>query len=208
LDNAKVSDFKWLRLENYSFINELSVNDFIKEIEWRNTLFYLAEGTDVLNEADFEETIHFIRIFSGDPLLQVYSKEELFYNKRMDDYMVATGKSASLSRDRPLLPGDTGVSPVCFTELAFYNLTAIKQGAYVFDGDGNIEGLNPHYMLATVSKNIPEDMNHKLLLDLYLSEATDEEILSSIKNCCLNGAKCFQFQSLTFYHKEEWELKR
>jgi len=181
MGNAVVSDFSWFDLNNYSFIENISVYDFIHEIEWRHTLFYCAEGKDVLNDEGFEDSIKYIRVFRGDPHLDVNSEEEILFNKEFDAYIEASGQKEAMSRDRPSLPHDTGVMPVSFAQLAMYNRAAIQKGAYFLNENGDFNALNPHYMLATVSKNVPDYMSHSILLDISLGEATDDEILSSIR---------------------------
>ncbi len=181
MDKANVSDFSWFDLSNYSFIENLSVYDFIHEIEWRHTLFYCSDSVGDLSEASFDDTIKYKRIFNGDPHLEIYSEEEISFNKEMDDYMKASGRADALKRDKPSLKHDTGVMPLSFAELAMYNKVAINKGAYWINKGGELETLDPQYMLAAVSKNVPEYMSHRILLDLWLAEATDNEILSSIK---------------------------
>lgn len=181
MDKASVSDFTWFNLNNYSFINELSVYDFIQEVEWRHTLFFCSDGKDVLNDASFEDSIKYTRIFRGDPYLELSSKEEIEFNLEHEEYLRASGQAEALSRDGPSLPHDTGVMPVSFAELSMYHRVAIQKGAYILDDDGSFKYLNPNYMLATVSSNVPDYLNHRLLLDLWLEEATDDEILSSIR---------------------------
>ncbi|EKR1728945.1 TPA_asm: hypothetical protein G4L33_001154 [Salmonella enterica subsp. enterica serovar Madelia] len=181
MDKAVVSDFSWFDLSNYSFIEGLSVYDFIHEIEWRHTLFYCSDNVGHLDDVSFEDGIKYKRIFRGDPNVSVDSEEEISFNKEMDEYLRSSGKGDALNRDKPSLKHDTGVMPLSFSELAMYNKVAIDQGAYFVNKDGELEELNPQYMLATVSKNVPEYFNHRILLDLWLAEATDNEILSSIK---------------------------
>ncbi|MBP2835700.1 DUF6387 family protein [Dickeya parazeae] len=181
MDKAVINDFSWFDLRNYAFINNISVYDFINEIEWRHTLFYCAEGENVLNDASFEDSIKYIRIFRGDPHLEIDSEEEISFNNEMDNYLRSSVGNEVLSRESPSLAHGIGVMPVSFAELAMYNRVAIQKGVYFLDETGSFKALHPDYMLATVSKNTPKHMDTRLLLDLWLNEATDEEILSSIR---------------------------
>jgi len=181
VDKATVSELSWFNLNNYSFIESLTVYEFITEIEWRHTLFYCADGDDVLKNGGFEDTIKFERIFRGDPHIDMYSEEEIEFNEEVESLMLKEYGREKMNRERPLLRHDTGVMPLTFAELAMYNRVAIKKGAYYQSKSGDLQEFNPHYMLASVSKNTDDLMNDRVAIDLYLGEATDAEILSSIK---------------------------
>lgn len=181
MSKAVIKDFSWFDINNYAFINDLTINEFIKELEWRHSLFYCYDDEKSLDEQSFEDSIKYIRIFRGDPHLDVYSEEEIAFNNEFDEYMITSGKAEALKRDKPMLSHDIGVMPISFAELSIYSKIAHEKGAFSLNSEGDYSVFNPHYMLASVSGNVPDYLNHKVLLDLWLEEATDEEILSSLR---------------------------
>lgn len=179
MEKATISDFAWFNIDNYEFINQLTVEEFIDEIAWRHSLFYCHDENKTLDEIGFEDSIKYLRVFRGDPHLNVNSPEEIEFNNEFDEYAKSSGRDTS--SDRPMLPHDIGVMPVSFAELSQYGRVAHEIGAYSFDEEGNYSHIDPKSMLGSVSCSVPDYMNHRVLIDLWLCEATDEEILSSIK---------------------------
>ena len=179
MERATMNDFAWFKIENYEFINKITVEEFIHELEWRHTLFYCLDEDKTLDELGFEDSIKYLRIFRGDPHLNKDSPEEIQFNKEYDEYAKLTGRDTS--SDKPMLPNELGVWPVSFAELSHYASVAQNMGTYSLDEHGSYTHIDPKYMLASVSCNVPEYLSNKVLIDVCLSEATDEEILSGIK---------------------------
>ena len=179
MEKATISDFSWFRIDNYEFIKKITVEDFIHELEWRHTLFYCHDENKTLDELGFEDSIKYLRIFRGDPYININSPEEIEFNNEYEEYAKSSGRDTS--SDRPMLPHDLGVMPVSFAELSQYSKLAQEIGAYAFDENGIYSHIDPRRMLASVSCNAPSYMSHKVLMDVWLDEATDEEILSSLK---------------------------
>lgn len=179
MEKATISDFAWFNIDNYDFINKITVEELIHELEWRHTLFYCHDENKTLDELGFEDSIKYFRIFRGDPHLNINSPEEIEFNKEYEEYAKSSGRDTS--SDRPMLPHDQGVMPLSFAELSQYSKVAQEIKAYSLDDNGNYTHIDPRSMLASVSYNAPDYMNHKVLIDIWLDEATDEEILSSLK---------------------------
>lgn len=179
MKKAKINDFSWFKIENYKFINTITVEEFIHELEWRHTLFYCHDEDKSLDELGFEDSIKYFRIFRGDPRININSPEEVQFNKECDEYAKVSGRDTS--SDKPMLPHELGVWPVSFAELSHYASVSQKMGVYSLDEHGHYSNFDPKYMLASVSCNVPDYLSHKVLVELCLSEATDEEILSGIK---------------------------
>ena len=179
MEKATISDFSWFKIDNYDFIKKLTVEDFIHELEWRHTLFCCHDENKTLDELGFEDSIKYLRIFRGDPHININSPEEIEFNNECEEYAKSSGRDTS--SDRPMLPHDLGVMPVSFAELSQYSKLAQEIGAYAFDENGIYSHIDPRSMLASVSCNAPSYMSHKVLMDVWLDEATDEEILSSLK---------------------------
>lgn len=61
---ATRKDLTWFDINNYDFINDLTLVGLIKELEWRECLFNELANPD--DSFDYENDIKFNRIFNGD----------------------------------------------------------------------------------------------------------------------------------------------
>lgn len=173
---ATKKDLSWFDLDNYDFINKLTLSEFIQELEWRD-LLYQAFSDDSGIFAG-ENNIKYQRIFAGDPHLEALNEEE----KEINEYIQQINDEApslwNEHGDLPSLPSALGVSPVSFTALSMYGFTAIDQG--FFKRDDEYFYIRPEAMLASVSGNLADCLEDTALVSIDLNDATDEEILASM----------------------------
>lgn len=187
MSKATNDDLSWFNIDNYNFISNLTVKDFIRELDWRYTLFKCHDRETPLDEMYFEDKIKYVRIFRGDPNLEVLSKEEAEFNKEHEAYVkkereiYADTYGVDRSINLPMLSKHVGISPLSFIEILMYAKAAEKEGYFSLERDEEYLHILPEAVLGSFSLNMPEHFHHKVLADIWLSEGTDEEILESMR---------------------------
>lgn len=174
---ATKKDLSWFDLNNYGFINELTLSEFIKELEWRDFLYRNVNEDTLIFDEEYE--IKYQRIFKGDPNLDVLNEEEKEINNFIQSIHNQTPSLRNIHGDLPRIPSSLGVSPITFTELSMYGYSAIDQG--FFKRDEEFFYIKPEAMLASVSGNLKECLTDMVLLSVDLNDATDEEIIVSMR---------------------------
>lgn len=173
---ATKKDLSWFDINNYNFINGLTLSQFIKELEWRDFLY--RDVDDDPSSFDREDAIKYERIFSGDPNLDVPNKEEKEIEEFIESAHAQGDSLRSIYGDLPKIASALGVSPITFTELSMYGYAAIDQG--FFKRDEEYVYIKPESMLASVSGNLEECFTNMVLVSIDLEDATDEEIIASM----------------------------
>ncbi|ECL4593620.1 TPA_asm: hypothetical protein G4G45_003822, partial [Salmonella enterica subsp. enterica serovar Sandiego] len=74
MSRATKKDLSWFDLNNYNFINKLTLSEFIQELEWREFLYRNVNEDSLIFDDEYE--VKYQRIFSGDPNLDVPNEEE------------------------------------------------------------------------------------------------------------------------------------
>lgn len=173
---ALKKEFSWFSMKNYEFIDELTIPQLIQELEWRDLLFrYLREeGFDIEND---EVYIKYERVFKGDPYLDQKNEDELEINNMIKS--IHEQNQYDRGEDLPSLDSKLGVSPLHFAELSFYACVAIDQG--IFKRDEEYLSIKTNAMLSSVTGNLDGYFDNRVLAEIDLDEATDEEILTSLK---------------------------
>ncbi|XRP05744.1 DUF6387 family protein [Enterobacter cloacae] len=175
-DSSYKKDLSWFNLSNYDFINNLTLSEFIVELEWRDFLYRNVNEDDLFFDEEYE--IKYQRIFGGDPHLDIPNEEE----KEIDEFVrkvnSETPSLLNMYGTLPHLPSALGVSPISFTELSMYGYSAIDQG--FFKRDDEYCFIKSDAMLASVSGNLDDCFTNSVLLSVNLDDATDEEIIASM----------------------------
>lgn len=173
---ATKNDLSWFDLDNYNFINSLTLSKFIKELEWRDFLYRNTNEDSLIFGEEYE--IKYQRIFSGDPYLDIPNEEEKEIEAFIEEVNSQTPSLKNIYGNLPTIASSLGVSPITFTELSMYGYSAIDQG--FFKRDEEYFYIKPEAMLASVSGNLKECFTNMVLLSVNLDDATDEEIIASM----------------------------
>lgn len=177
MSRATKKDLSWFDLNNYNFINKLTLSEFIQELEWREFL-YTNVNEDSLFFGD-EYEIKYQRIFSGDPNLEIPNEEEKEISEFIESVNAQGPTLRNMYGELPKISSSLGVSPITFTELSMYGYSAIDQG--FFKRDEEYFYIKPEAMLASVTGNLKDCFTNMVLLSVNLDDATDEEILVSMR---------------------------
>ncbi|ERM14392.1 hypothetical protein L585_08745 [Pantoea ananatis BRT175] len=173
---ATKKDLAWFDIDSYEFINEITLLNFVEELEWRDFLYRNVSDDSLIFQEEYD--IKYNRIFNGDPNLTTLNKDE----KEIDDFVnKVNSESPSLLNDYGCLPqidSSEGVSPISFSELSMYSYAAEKQGFIKNDEDNTY--LRTDAMLASVAGNLDDCFSGSVLASINLDDATDEEILASL----------------------------
>ncbi|WP_324028851.1 hypothetical protein GC087_17255 [Pantoea sp. JZ2] len=174
---ATKKDLAWFDIDSYEFINEITLLNFVEELEWRDFLYRNVSDDSLIFQEEYD--IKYNRIFNGDPNLTTLNKDE----KEIDDFVnKVNSESPSLLNDYGCLPqidSSEGVSPISFSELSMYSYAAEKQGFIKNDEDNTY--LRTDAMLASVAGNLDDCFSGSVLASINLDDATDEEILASLR---------------------------
>ncbi|MEB5738605.1 DUF6387 family protein [Klebsiella aerogenes] len=173
---ATRKDLTWFDINNYDFINSLTLGGLIKELEWRDYLFNELANPSVFFDDEYD--IKFNRIFSGDANIEVLSDEERDNLEFINAINEQTPSLRNLYGELPKLPSREGVCPVTFSELSMYGFTAIDQGFFKRDEDYTY--LKSNAMLASVTGNLEDCFSSSVLTSIDLDGATDDEIISNL----------------------------
>lgn len=172
---ATKKDLSWFSLDNYLFLNELTLKSLIDELELRGFLFTLIEDDEHIDFYEYE--IKFKRIFNGDPNITVPNQEENDFKEEID-YINSQGESLrSLYGDLPKLNLGNGVLPISFSMLATYAYAAKEQLFFKVENDETC--IRTSAMLASVTGNL-DCFNNIVLAGIDLEGATDDEIIASL----------------------------
>ncbi|MBC8948944.1 DUF6387 family protein [Xenorhabdus sp. TS4] len=175
MSKATKKDLSWFSLDNYAFLNDLTLEDLIEELELRAFLFILIE--DYEDSEYYEYEIKFERIFSGDPNITIPNQEEK-ENEETIDYINSQAPSLiNLHGELPSLPSRNGVSPITFSELAMYSFASIDQNFFKIDEEDTY--IKTNAMLSSVTGNL-DCFNNLVLTWIDLDDATDDEIITSL----------------------------
>ncbi|MEN0583414.1 MULTISPECIES: DUF6387 family protein [unclassified Kosakonia] len=128
---------------------------------------------------DNEYEIKYQRIFEGDPNLDIPNKEERENEEFIHSINDQTPSLRNMYGELPSISSGLGVTPISFTELSMYGYCAIDKG--FFKRDDEYFYIKAEAMLASVSGNLDDCFAHSVLLSVNLDDATDEEIIASIK---------------------------
>lgn len=177
MSRATKKDLSWFDLNNYNFINKLTLSEFIQELEWREFLYRNVNEDSLFFGDEYE--IKYQRIFSGDPNLEIPNEEEKEISEFIESVNAQGPTLRNMYGELPKIPSSLGVSPITFTELSMYGYSAIDQG--FFKRDEEYFYIKPEAMLASVTGNLKECFTNMVLLSVNLDDATDEEILVSMR---------------------------
>lgn len=173
---ATRNDLTWFDINNYDFINNLTLVGLIKELEWRECLF--NELANPHDSFDYENDIKFNRIFNGDANIEVLSDEERENLEFINSVQEQTPSLKNLYGELPALPSREGVHPVTFTELSMYGFSAIDQGFFKRYEDDTY--LKSSAMMASVTGNLEGCFSSSVLTSIDLDGATDDEIITNL----------------------------
>ncbi|EIN1747143.1 hypothetical protein WDN15_000824 [Salmonella enterica] len=177
MSRATKKDLSWFDLNNYNFINKLTLSEFIQELEWREFLYRNVNEDSLIFDDEYE--VKYQRIFSGDPNLDVTNEEEKEISEFIKSVNAQGPSLRTMYGELPKLSSSLGVSPITFTELSMYGYSAIDQG--FFKRDEEYFYIKPEAMLASVTGNLKKCFTDMVLLSVNLDDATDEEILVSMR---------------------------
>ncbi|ENW0763506.1 DUF6387 family protein [Salmonella enterica] len=177
MSRATKKDLSWFDLNNYNFINKLTLSEFIQELEWREFLYRNVNEDSLIFDDEYE--VEYQRIFSGDPNLDVPNEEEKEISEFIKSVNAQGPSLRTMYGELPKLSSSLGVSPITFTELSMYGYSAIDQG--FFKRDEEYFYIKPEAMLASVTGNLKKCFTDMVLLSVNLDDATDEEILVSMR---------------------------
>ncbi|EEF6912753.1 hypothetical protein GPP46_001289 [Salmonella enterica] len=177
MSRATKKDLSWFDLNNYNFINKLTLSEFIQELEWREFLYRNVNEDSLIFDDEYE--VKYQRIFSGDPNLDVPNEEEKEISEFIKSVNAQGPSLRTMYGELPKLSSSLGVSPITFTELSMYGYSAIDQG--FFKRDEEYFYIKPEAMLASVTGNLKKCFTDMVLLSVNLDDATDEEILVSMR---------------------------
>ncbi|ECY2635668.1 hypothetical protein F6847_26310 [Salmonella enterica] len=177
MSRATKEDLSWFDLNNYNFINKLTLSEFIQELEWREFLYRNVNEDSLIFDDEYE--VKYQRIFSGDPNLDVPNEEEKEISEFIKSVNAQGPSLRTMYGELPKLSSSLGVSPITFTELSMYGYSAIDQG--FFKRDEEYFYIKPEAMLASVTGNLKKCFTDMVLLSVNLDDATDEEILVSMR---------------------------
>lgn len=173
---ATKRDLAWFDLDSYDFINDLTLPEFVEELEWRDFLYRNVNEDSLIFQEEYD--IKYKRIFSGDPNLIELNQEE----KELDELVRKVNSEApSLFNEYGCLPqldSSEGISPISFSELSMYAHAAKEQGFIKNDKDNTY--LRTDAMIASVAGNLADCFSPSVLVSVNLDDATDEEILASL----------------------------
>jgi hypothetical protein len=173
---ATKKELSWFNMNNYAFLNSLTLLDFIKELEWRGFLFrYLGDEDGFF---DHEYQIKYDRIFNGDPNIEIPNQEEAETERFINEVNDNAPSLRNLYGELPSISESEGVSPVTFTELSMYSFSAIEQGFFKWDEENTY--IKSNAMLASVTGNIEECLSNRVLASINLNDATDDEIITGL----------------------------
>ncbi|EDF9459313.1 hypothetical protein GCC61_14350, partial [Salmonella enterica] len=145
--------------------------------EWREFLYRNVNEDSLIFDDEYE--VKYQRIFSGDPNLDVPNEEEKEISEFIKSVNAQGPSLRTMYGELPKLSSSLGVSPITFTELSMYGYSAIDQG--FFKRDEEYFYIKPEAMLASVTGNLKKCFTDMVLLSVNLDDATDEEILVSMR---------------------------
>lgn len=159
---ATISEIKkWFNLNNYDFIDELTIIELIREIEKRTSLFLLVWCADISDD---------LEIIKKSPRLTVQTED----NSAVNDIV------ERLSAGEMPLPAGTGVHPLSLNGLEALCRRAVTEKALSVDEENAFIVSNRNQGMRSVSKN-SRLSPCEVVVEINLSSKTDEEIISSLK---------------------------
>ncbi|MGJ3354346.1 DUF6387 family protein [Providencia sp. Je.9.19] len=175
MTKATKKDLSWFSLDNYAFLEDLTLENLIEELILRNFLFTLIEDYESSDYDEYE--IKFERIFNGDPNITISNQEEREADEVIEYVNSQIPSLRNLYGELPSLPSKNGVSPITFSELTMYSYAAIEQGFFKIDEEDTY--IKSNAMLASVTGNL-DCFNNLVLTWINLDDATDDEIITSL----------------------------
>lgn len=174
---ATKKDLSWFNLNNYAFLNNLTLEDLIEELELRRWLFESLEQSNSVFEYEVEMKRE--RIFNGDPHISILNQKEQEHENAIRAINDQAPSLKNMYGELPKLSSGEGIRPITFSELAMYSFSAIDEA--FFYRDEEYTSIKSNAMLASVTGNLDCFGNSVVLTNIYLDDATDDEILTDLK---------------------------